>query len=514
MEQIHISITDDENNNDETTDSSLISSIIDTIISSIENPHSVSHIPLSPFINTNGLHNSITTEIIHTPDISFNVFKRTRDTDDLLLSMEPSKKKHFHIGFSRTLNYKPLKRVKVKRKIKSKTKVKSKIDEQHEPIETLFDKEARLLKLVTKYNPIYSRRKIIEILKRTEVKYDFTGKTKPGIIKIIIPNMAKNFMDHLAYFNIGYKQQRYFEWCIWLEDLINLFPKNQKNPIINDNDKDILDKNDMLIIKIKDIYYHNQRVRWAFKNLYRLWLIKKCNKRTIGDDRDLITFEPITKDNMVSIICLKTRSKYVFSSFSIIKTIQSSLETQLGGISVCLTPKNPYTHVHLTFCQMLEIYNQILIICSKKGKYIPSIVVAYREINFNTLRLSKIQNNYLQYKATIALIYDNDTNNAFFLENLAILLDTYSMLSTEYGDTIVTIARFKIWAKFEPKNPLIIMWKQLICDYWYYEQTTILLRDSWRVSDDMITDIVVLLRESETKLRNIYNEYKIRPFLG
>jgi hypothetical protein len=152
--------------------------------------------------------------------------------------------------------------------------------------------------------------------------------------------------------------------------------------------------------------------------------------------------------------------------------------------------------------------------CYKKRRPMPPIIALYRETNFNIFELAKFHNNYLQYKATNTLLLDGDITNGFFLENLAIMLEAYDSSLLDYAEEEISIARFKLWARFEQHNPLIKMWKQLIADYWYYEQTSILIRDGWRSDNDIIIDITVLLHASRYKLLNIYNEYRVRPFRG
>jgi len=379
------------------------------------------------------------------------------------------------------------------------------------PEEDIKDKENRLIQLSIPYNPIYSRRRIAELIKIKNQPYNFTGKTPPGSIKIILPNLGNNFMDHQAYWYIGSHVKTYFEWRLWLENLTNECPKKPKRPYKKGL---ILGMSNILVNKINSIYVFNQTIRWAFKNLCRLWLIKKSDKRKIGEDRDLITLETISPEDTISVYCIHSRCKYLYSGNTILKTIQSSLESQVIGIPTCKRPKNPFTNVNFTNGQLITLYNQIMAWCAKKSRPLPSIIALYREYKFNTPLLAKLQNGYLQYKATNILLHEDDTTNSFFLENLAIILEAYSMALLDCDEDLTTIHRYKIWAFFEPKSPLIKMWKQLIADYWYYEQTTILVRDTWRTANDIIFDIKMLISISETKLKNIYNEYRVRAFIG
>lgn len=447
--------------------------------------------------------NIITLEPI--PQI-YGVLKRTRD--------EEEQQNKFNIGYSckRSKNHKWKKEPKKKPNKKNPTK-KRKLRTYINDEESVLEKEERLLKLTTDYNPIVSYKKIREILTKPVV-YNFSGKITYGNINIIIPNLCNKFMDHQAYWYVQYVSQTFFEWKIWFNNLANKIPLVSEKPFKNGKEKIILGPSPMLLEKIKDIYDCNMRTRWAFKKLCRLMLLKKCSKRQIGTDRDLISLEPIPAEEIIKLYCLKSRSKYIFSGNTVVKTLKSSLESQVSGIPYCNRPKNPFTNVAFTYGQLITLYNKILRWCSKKGKAIPPIIACYRDVNFNILRLTKLQNNYLQYKATNSLIHEDDITWGFFLENLAIMLDAYTMSLLDYDIEEISIARFKLWLRFEPKNPLIKLWKQLISDYWYYEQTSVLIRDLWRSDNDIIVDITILLQASKSKLANIYNEYNVRPFRG
>jgi hypothetical protein len=62
---------------------------------------------------------------------------------------------------------------------------------------------------------------------------------------------------------------------------------------------------------------------------------------------------------------------------------------------------------------------------------------------------------------------------------------------------------FHKWIITDPKHYLIRAWRLMIADYWYYEQTKQLARTHWDTEMCIIQDIDVLLKASDSVLREI-----------
>ena len=114
----------------------------------------------------------------------------------------------------------------------------------------------------------------------------------------------------------------------------------------------------------------------------------------------------------------------------------------------------------------------------------------------------KLPHNYLQYKASIVSFIDDDPRGELFLEILETILETYSHAMPNYNDTM-TMRRFGVWFVKEPNSYLMRLWRLIVADYWYYEQTGHLAREHWRSDNCIINDINILLRASDLTLRTI-----------
>ena len=111
-------------------------------------------------------------------------------------------------------------------------------------------------------------------------------------------------------------------------------------------------------------------------------------------------------------------------------------------------------------------------------------------------------------KATESFMYNDDMNGDFFIEIMQILLEDFSEpLLAEFNPVNIAYQRFRLWNKMEPKNYLLICWKKLAADFWYYKQTEQFPRENWKTESSIFIDVVVLLRSSADKLRYVSREY-------
>jgi hypothetical protein len=204
---------------------------------------------------------------------------------------------------------------------------------------------------------------------------------------------------------------------------------------------------------------------------------------------------------------MKTRSVYVFSGHTLLKSIRGNLESQNSSIPAIKAPQNPFTNLPFSYGQMLEVYHKLLGWCYAKRKPLPPIIALYRETGFRTGWLVKLHHNYVQYRATHAYIKNDDTNGEFFLDNLENMFETY-VGAFRIDPELMTKQRFRFWLTKDPNHYLLKCWRYLVADFWYYEQTHNLVREHWRADAHIIHDIVVLLNASEQKLRNLLREYR------
>ena len=216
-------------------------------------------------------------------------------------------------------------------------------------------------------------------------------------------------------------------------------------------------------------------------------------------DYDLITLEKVPEEEKIEVICIKSRCLYIFSGSSILKTVRSSLESQQGSISNVIFPKNPFTMIKFNYGQMLKLFLDIMLWCTKKGKPYPAILALFQETHFNTTTLCSLHNDYLQYSAIKIYMFNDDVGGAFFLENLEVLLETFEQyLQPQYK--YLDAELFRLWFIDEKASPLLKNWRLLVTDYWHYKQTDNLIRPLWSSEMSILNDIKILLKASEYKL--------------
>jgi len=394
----------------------------------------------------------------------------------------------------------------------SKSHTKEQEEEQPKPKEPKVLVEEMLL-LFNEHNPYYVNSRIIHKVyneKKPEILFSFKP-INTHHCKIIIPLNNQTVENFFAYQAIRYKSGNFFDWQLILGELDVRGPLFC-SPHIKHRSK-YLKKTKMIlkedIYKEADsIFYNNQHVRWQLKRLVNKWLIKKSTERIIGEECDIITGDPIPQNEQIKIISIKNRTTYVFSGHVLVKSAKACLEGQMSAIPFIKTPHNPYTNTPFSYGELVKLYAEVLIWCAKKGKQLPGIIGLYREYKFKNHMLLRINNNYVQAKATENFILNDDARGEFFVETMENMLDDFALpLDLEFDSLLIGYQRFKIWNQMEPKHFLVIAWKKLAADYWYYKQTEQLPREHWRTESSIYLDISILLKASHDKLKNVAKEY-------
>jgi hypothetical protein len=180
----------------------------------------------------------------------------------------------------------------------------------------------------------------------------------------------------------------------------------------------------------------------------------------------------------------------------------------VGAIPNIKAPVNPYTNTPFTYGEIIQVYNEILAWCGKKGKAFPAILALYRDYNFKKYLLSRVNNNYLQLKAAETYMLNDDYSGEFFSEVMEGLLEEYEdLIGVDFDTNIVTYQRFSFWKRVEPTSYLLITWKRFAAHYWYYKQTDQAPRENWHSYNSIYADLVILIKASMPKLDYLYNEY-------
>ena len=374
-----------------------------------------------------------------------------------------------------------------------------------------YIKLTRISRLLTDVNPYYNRALAHRnVFKKPEP----TFLNKPSLadlteIKIILPHpkTITTYLD-IAHMRIEYFKGRIFDWEIYHGELCKEKSTfDYRTTVLKKHEPNMFNTGPPFLRAVRELMRKNQNVRWLFKRLVALWIARKCRKRRIGADRDLITLEEIPQSEQIEIVCMSTRCIYTFTGHTLSRAVRSNLEAQNIAIPCVKTPLNPFTNIPFTYGQMVEVYYKLLGWCHSKRKGLPSIIALYRETGFRSGWLTKVHHNYIQYRATHAYIKNDDTSGEFFLDNLENLLDTFSLALAEFEPDILTKQRFRYWFSKDPNNYLLKNWRYLVADFWYYEQTHNLVREHWRSEDTIIQDMRTLIKASEYKLKNIIREY-------
>jgi len=405
-------------------------------------------------------------------------------------------------SYRKRLNKK--KRQQKKLKKKESPVVKKELD----IIERIFVKEAQLTRLFAAVNPYEVKRRLFtKVREIVEPIYDFTGK-RFSLITIIIPILKPQYLAYrLAYWNLQNVRGDFFDWQIKIKQTVqekkHAFPPTPSN-FQKPCERQSFGPSKYYTYATYNIYETNQKIRWQFKRLVNIWLIKKAKRRIIGDDVDLVTLEKIPVKEQIRVLCLTSRSTYVYSGATLIKSFLSNLGAQVASISNMKSPKNPFTNVEFTYGQLLHICVEIGGWCYRNSKSYPPLIALFRDTQFKLHALQNLHSNYIQYKATKTFIMDDDISGEFFFENLEVMFDSYAQYLTTYG-SITETEIFRYWLENEPAHYMLKNWKQLVCDYWHYKQSDHLIREHWRGEMTILYDIEILLKASDSILRHYSN---------
>ena len=460
------------------------------LITELEDINEINDILLET-IDTAEIVNSLIDEIIENTENTENTTKKRKIEEET-----KEQHKHFAIGVFSGSSYTPVRRHKT---IKKHSKQKKYIPVF---IEDAAQKQARLLRLFTNTNPYSTHFSIVnKMAAEKKPSLLFHPQKKP--ISLIIKNQKPNFMPYVcAYLALKYFSGTLFDWEVRIRELGLKQPLFQHRRVKSSfkfklTTATLFGPGPYFFTAAIDIYESNQRLRWLFKRLLNSWLVKKAKTRKI--DYDLITLEKVPEEEQIEVFCIKSRSLYIFSGSSILKTVRSSLESQQGSISNVIFPKNPFTMINFNYGQLLKLFLDITKWCIKKGKPYPAVLALFQEANFNTNTLCSLHNDYLQYTAIKNYMVNDHIGGTFFLENLEVLIDSYEQYLRPHAKYL-DVELFRLWFIDEKDSALLKNWRRLVSDYWHYKQTDNLIRPLWNSEMSILNDIKILLKASEYKL--------------
>ena len=393
----------------------------------------------------------------------------------------------FHIGSNHSESNQSTKR---KRSLKKLTIQEKNINS----VKTKLERENKLLDYCVDVDPLYLRYKM---LNKTYACFPTLFKpSQNGEITMLIPNVQIPFM------RIGSKT--YVEWYIYLKEM--------------ELDWTIAIYGSQYVSYANYIFCMNQRTRWAFKRLHLVWLNKRCERKKIGLDKDILTLEPIQEKNMICFQCCNSRSIYYFGANTLLKSICSNLEMQVAALPKPTVPRNPYTNMPFGYGQLLSIYNKCMEWCCKRSIHFPILFSMYREHKFRIHPLLRLHSLYMDRSAIQNYIKNEDMDNEFFLEtvNDFFIKHKHFFVFKNINLTYLKPNFFRKWIEVSPKNHLLKRWKLLIGDYWIFEQTGIYPRENWLSTASILLEMETLYKVSEKYLKKLICRRKkpVQPILA
>ena len=330
------------------------------------------------------------------------------------------------------------------------------------------EKEIRLLQSLKDVDPIYARKQF-HLMQKPKA---FQFGTRPGEICMIYPNTEQQNSMYTRVYNTR-RTKTMFEWYV------QMYEETQYG-----NE----------FIQIANYFYsRNQTIRWCFKRIVLAWL--KKHSKSIGDEKDLVTGEPIQERDKIQVYCLKSRCLYWFSGSTLLQSICSNLEAQVNSIPYLQSPKNPYTNVTFGYGQMIHIYEACLQWCVMRRKRVPTSLVLYRNSNCKIKQIVQFHHGFLQYHASQKYMANDDVDLEASYEILQDIFETHKEVLS-VNRIVANIPVFRNWFTKDPKNSLIQNWKMFLSDYWFYQQSGIYPRESWISNVPMLADLKTLLTVS------------------
>lgn len=143
--------------------------------------------------------------------------------------------------------------------------------------------------------------------------------------------------------------------------------------------------------------------------------IRKCvaklracvaTRHLVGADSDLYTTEPIPAGAMVK-VQIRGRT-YCFHRFTAARMITNSLQHASYGISLPQEPKNPYTNLPWSLAQKIALTEQIGRLSWAIHKPIPTLLIAWRNCDYDINLFFKQNGRALRIKAAQAFFSNLD----------------------------------------------------------------------------------------------------------
>lgn len=227
---------------------------------------------------------------------------------------------------------------------------------------------------------------------------------------------------------------------------------------------------------LETLLYENLRIRWTCRKWIAKVRYRIMMRKRIGEI-DLHTSEPIPERYCVRVFDTKHRRCYQFHVNTIHKSLQSALEYQCFAIADPHHPRNPYTNLPWSLCQMRSIVHQIQsIYWNASMKYANTWIMKFHESNYSISTFFDEWRKPLQIHAAHTFFRDSDAE--YFTEIYEeVLRDMFDSL----GFSTLGLVYKSILDRTIP--PAIMRkWDSLVITSWIHQNHDIVIGDAYNGS--------------------------------
>jgi len=239
------------------------------------------------------------------------------------------------------------------------------------------------------YKPAVKRKEENEIIPKLlmrQWKNIMEGKKKEDLLligdEVIMLYSNKNLYSEMLYNYIFGVYRTVAEWRIIMEYLRNRLVLE----LPEDGEPSLKHKNPFffgafIADHISKLITFNAKCYCTVVNGAARRLVAKLDQRVVGEI-DLSTTIRIPEKNMVSVYDFPSRTKYVFHTNTILKSILSALKYCALGVAKPMPPKNPYTNLEWTRRQLISISQQIIRNMTYFNRIPPAMFLNYFKAGF------------------------------------------------------------------------------------------------------------------------------------
>jgi len=353
------------------------------------------------------------------------------------------------------------------------------------------------------YKPVTKRKEEQEIVPKLllrQWKNVMEGKKKEDLLligdEVIMLYRNKSLYSEMLYNYIFGVYRTVAEWRIIMEYLRNRLVLE----LPEDGEPSLKHKNPFffgafIADHISKLITFNAKCYCTVVNGVARRLIANMNKRVVGEI-DLSTTIRIPEKNMVSVYDFRSRTKYVFHTNTILKSILSALKYCALGVAKPMPPKNPYTNLEWTRRQLISISQQIIRNMTYLNRIPPAMFLNYFKAGFCLHEFRHICGMELGINAARELFSDKES---LYLRSIYTELLDDMLHELGYG---IGLNMRKSIIERNLTESLQKRWDDLILAIWIYTNLNYLV-DPYISYSEICNDFEELYDETRTQRRII-----------